>query len=474
MYANTGIEGINSMFRGEEKDIEIDNALDLLVKDGNKLDEKSIRQGNYLSTNTEDYYNLIDNSRNLQQNATRSDRAATATAIGNFMDDLSQREYVRGVLEKYDVSKFDPDNVKGTAFLQLDKTVGPAEAIAIQEVAELYRTNNIKDAFAAIKTIQADKNTDRANIGSSIGSGIKENEKFLKAIIDNQVTLVKEFDKKIPNSFEGDNIYQNNVSNFSMPEGISPERQQMAFLGAIVADLGELVDDFTMRKREDMLPETRKIAKIIEELGPVGKEYYLAGKLTKIENDGKSEFVWNSDQSEIGALYYKRFKGKTTRFDQLGSVKWDSDRILKSRKLLANNFTPEGIIKKTDSETYDVNFVSRLAFFQKYGAIFDAKIQNPYSREARALGKTKENLAKVPGLDKALKGIDNKALLTNKFYEFKENSPDMDTKYPLLSKKEKAQKYAERFVKFADENKLKTKDRDYILFLLRDELEGDK
>ena len=90
------------------------------------------------------------------------------------------------------------------------------------------------------------------------------------------------------------------------------------------------------------------------------------------------------------------------------------------------------------------------------------------------MGKTKENLAKVPGLDKALKGIDNKALLTNKFYEFKENSPDMDTKYPLLSKKEKAQKYAERFVKFADENKLKTKDRDYILFLLRDELEGDK
>ena len=385
LYANAGIEGINAMFRGEKKDKEINNSLDLLVKDGNKLDEKAIRQGNYSSTNTENYYNLIDNSRSLQQNATRSNRAATATAIGNFMDDLSQREYVRGVLEKYDVSKFDPENVEGTAFLQLDKTVGPAEAVAIQEVAELYRTNNIADAFAAIKTMQTDKNTDRANINSAIGRHTKQVGKIVKDDISNKVTIIKDFDKYTVQDIEGQNIYLNNSSNFKLSEGIPEQTQHLAFLGALKTDIDEFVNLFEMRKAENMMPEAKEIAKDIAELDATGREYYLAGYLTKVGKGVETKYVWNTTLGDIDALYYKQFKGKTTSYDQLGSVEWDKGRIAQSRELLAERFELEGNKSKSESGTYDLKTKQTLALFQKYGAIFEAKIQNPYSREARSM-----------------------------------------------------------------------------------------
>jgi len=469
LYANTGIEGINAMFRGEKKDKEINNSLDLLVKDGNKLDKKAIRQGNYSSTNTEDYYNLIDNSRNLQQNATRSNRAATATAIGNFMDDLSQREYVRGVLEKYDVSKFDPDNVKGTAFLQLDKTVGPAEANAIQEVAELYKTNNIADAFAAIKTMQTDKNTDRANINSGVTAGMKQVNKALKSNIDMMVKNVKDFDELIPKSFKGDNLYFNNVSNYISSEGMSADNQYRSLLTAEEADLEEGVRLFTMQEDKHMMDETKKIAKIIASLGPAGKEYYLAGYLSQGDNDKEGEFVWNTEGGEISGMHYKQFVVDATTgkkelkiinpYDKLGSVKWDKGRIKRSRQLLAKNFTPEGNVAVTKDDTYDVKTTSSLAFFQKYGAIFEAKIQNPYSKEARAIGRIKKELEKNPKVIKAMGKVEKEAVLTKQFNAFKKASPEMAP---------------EDFIKFADENELSVAEKDYIIGLLRKEFKDRK
>ena len=469
IYAKTAISGIQSLARGEGEEKRILDGLNLLEQTGNELYKKSIRQGNYSNSNQDHYYSLVDNAREYQKNATDSNNAAAVTSVTNFMDDLSQREYVRGVLEKYDVSKFDPDNVKGTAFLQLDKAVGPAEANAIQEVAELYKTNNIADAFAAIKTMQTDKNTDRANINSGVTAGMKQVNKALKSNIDMMVKNVKDFDELIPKSFKGDNLYFNNVSNYISSEGMSADNQYRSLLTAEEADLEEGVRLFTMQEDKHMMDETKKIAKIIASLGPAGKEYYLAGYLSQGDNDKEGEFVWNTEGGEISGMPYKKFvvdaiTGKKelkiiNPYDKLGSVKWDKGRIKRSRQLLAKNFTPEGILKKTEDTDYDVNFESSLAFFQKYGAIFEAKIQNPYSKEARAIGRIKKELEKNPKVIKAMGKVEKEAVLTKQFNAFKKESPEMAP---------------EDFIKFADENELSVAEKDYIIGLLRKEFKDRK
>ena len=463
IYGKTAISAIQSLVRGEGEEKRILDGLNLLEQTGNELYKKSIRQGNYSSSNQDDYYSLVDNARTYQKNATDSNNAAAVTSVTNFMDDLSQREYVRGVLEKYDVSTFDPENVEGTAFLQLDKTVGPAEAVAIQDVAELYRTNNIKEAFAAIKTMQSAKNTDRTNINSGVTAGMKQVNKVLKSDIDNMVKNIKDFDELIPKSFKGDNLYFNNVSNYTSSEGMSADNQYMALFTAEKADLDEGVRLFTMQKDEHMMDETKKIAKIIASLGPVGKEYYLAGYLSQGDNDKEGEFVWNTEGGETSGMYYKQFKDGKLKiinpYDKLGSVKWDKGRIKRSRQLLAKNFTPEGVLKKTEDTDFDVNFESSLAFFQKYGAIFEAKTQNPYSREARGIADRKKELENRPKVTKAMQKVQKEAVLTKKFNKFKENSPDMKP---------------EDFIKFADANKLNNDERDYIILLLMKESKGEE
>ena len=463
IYGKTAISAIQSLVRGEGEEKRILDGLNLLEQTGNELYKKSIRQGNYSSSNQDDYYSLVDNARTYQKNATDSNNTAAVTSVTNFMDDLSQREYVRGVLEKYDVSTFDPENVEGTAFLQLDKTVGPAEAVAIQDVAELYRTNNIKEAFAAIKTMQSAKNTDRTNINSGVTAGMKQVNKVLKSDIDNMVKNIKDFDELIPKSFKGDNLYFNNVSNYTSSEGMSADNQYMALFTAEKADLDEGVRLFTMQKDEHMMDETKKIAKIIASLGPVGKEYYLAGYLSQGDNDKEGEFVWNTEGGETSGMYYKQFKDGKLKiinpYDKLGSVKWDKGRIKRSRQLLAKNFTPEGVLKKTEDTDFDVNFESSLAFFQKYGAIFEAKTQNPYSREARGIADRKKELENRPKVTKAMQKVQKEAVLTKKFNKFKENNPDMKP---------------EDFIKFADANKLNNDERDYIILLLMKESKGEE
>lgn len=456
IYAKTAISGIQSLVRGEGEDNRILDGLNALEQSGSELYKKSIRQGDYSNSNKDHYYNLIDNARNYQQNATGNNSTAAVKSITDFMDDLSRKEYVRGVLEKYDASKFDPDDVEGTAFLQLDKTIGEAEAYSIQEVAELYRTNNITEAFAAIKTMQTDKNADRFNISSGLGNEMKQVNKVLKSHTDRMVKNVKDFDKLIPPSFKGDNLYFNNVSNYTSNEGISADNQYRSLLTAEEADLEEGVRLFTMQKDKHMMDETKKIAEIIASLGPAGKEYYLAGYLSQGDKDKEGEFVWNTEGGDISGMHYKQFVVNPitgdkelkiiTPYGQLGSVKWDKGRIKRSRQLLAKNFNPEGILKKTEDTDYDVNFVSSLAFFQKYGAIFEAKLQNPYSKEARLMAIEQKKQKDSKNFEPKTEELANKARLDKVSLTFPDTEAGINA-----------------FLKYANENKLSAEDKDYII-----------